>query len=342
MTHLFPLRSQVAQKQAAGASKKRASKTNFPVLQGVSLALLSLPSKCVREPHWHANADELGYCLKGALFISFYGSNGVREEFFVQAGEAFFIPSGFLHYIENIAEETAEIVLYFSHEEPEDFALSSTLGAFSNSVLASTWASKDQLFEGLPRSTQEVFAALNTHPFSLKEEAHYASSYRFNLEASSPLISTPFGSAKVARQNVWPILQKQALYSLEITNTGMREPHWHPETSELGFVKEGVGFMTILLPDGSLDSYEIKPGDVYFIPKAYPHHIENRGSSSLKIAIFFDLEMPKDIGLTASVRSFSNEALGSVMNVNPTFFKELPRYFEDLFLVGKSSISSEK
>jgi hypothetical protein len=48
----------------------------------------------------------------------------------------FFVPSGYLHHIENInpAHETlpAEFIIAFSHELPEDFSLSSAFGAMYN------------------------------------------------------------------------------------------------------------------------------------------------------------------------------------------------------------------
>lgn len=35
----------------------------FPILKQLSLRRLILQSSAVREPHWHANANELTYCL---------------------------------------------------------------------------------------------------------------------------------------------------------------------------------------------------------------------------------------------------------------------------------------
>lgn len=94
----------------------------------------------------------------------------------------------------------------------------------------------------------------------------------------------------------------------------MREPHWHPETAEMGYIAEGKGRMSILSPSGSTDTYEMNAGDLYFIPKAYPHHIENLSHGALRLLIFFDQSMPGDIGLTASVKSFSDEVLTSTFN----------------------------
>ena len=40
--------------------------------------------------------------------------------------------------------------------------------------------------------------------------------------------------------------------------------------------------MTVLDPDGSLDTYELEPGNAYFIPRAYPHHIEIVGNQVVR------------------------------------------------------------
>ena len=64
------------------------------------------------------------------------------------------------------------------------------------------------------------------------------------------------------------------MYSLRIREDDMREPHWHPITAELGYVHRGNARMTVMDPDGTMDTWSMQHGDVYFVPRAYPHHIE--------------------------------------------------------------------
>ncbi|MBS0621486.1 MAG: cupin domain-containing protein [Verrucomicrobia bacterium] len=325
------------QRQAEGGYRIKASKSNFPALQNMSLYKLVLHQQAIREPHWHANADELGYCLKGQVLIAFYANGNVHEIFLISKGETFFIPSGTLHSVENIGEETAELLTQFSHEEPEDFGLSSTFGMFSNAVLGNTWEVPSQHFDSLKRPITETFIAKLKKSTVLPKEAYYPSKYQYSLESASPYVGNQGGQAKVARQSVWPILQKQALYSLILHETGMREPHWHPETAELGYVMAGKGRMSILSPSNKVDTYEMNEGDIYFIPKAYPHHIENLKNSDLHILIFFDQPMPEDIGFTASVKSYSDEILSSILHTPKEVFESLPTYYQDLLIVHKKN-----
>lgn len=337
MKHHLSLHKSKPQDKCKGGYRVRATKSTFPALTGMSFYKLVLHPRGVREPHWHANADELGYCLKGDLLVSLYGNRNTKETFVIHKGEAFFIPSGALHAIENIGEGDAEIILQFSHEEPEDFDLSSVFGCFSDAVLGNTWNMSSRHFEELKRLAKKSLITTLDASTSIEKEMHYISPYRFGLEASTPLLGNQGGSAKVARQNVWPILQRQALYSLELTGTGMREPHWHPETAEMGYVASGIGRMSIVSPSGKVDTYKMLPGDIYFIPKAYPHHIENMAKTPLHLLIFFDQSMPQDVGFTGSLKSFSDEVLGSSLQISSKVFTKLPTYYEDLFIVRKKN-----
>lgn len=333
--HHFKLSQAKPSDDTSGGKRIQANVHNFPVLKGMSLYKIILYPLGVREPHWHANADELGYCLKGEVLINIYGTGDDKESFLVEEGDVFFIPSGSLHHLENVGKENAELIVNFSNEDPEDFGISGTFGMFSDAVLGNTWDVKSTIFHNFKRSLTNTFAGLRQKPAAVPEQARYKNPHRFNLKNSEPIISNEDGSARMARQNFWPILQRQALYGLILTGKGMREPHWHPETAELGYVQQGKGRMSILSPSGKVDTYIMEEGDIYFIPAAYPHHIENLQDDDLKIMIFFNQAMPQDIGFTGSVRSYSNEVLAASTNMPPEFFNKLPKYYADSFIVAK-------
>ena len=272
--HLLKLSKLAPDEKSEGGLRIKANKKSFPILHGMSLYKLVLNPHGIREPHWHANADELGYCLRGQVLVSLYNTGDTKATFLVEAGEAFFIPSGALHDIENVGETAAELILNFSHESPEDFHLSSTMGMFSDAVLGNTWNVDAKVFQELKRSLKYSFASLRKKPPIIPDDTRYSSPYRYRLEAAHPLLMNAGGSARMARHDTWPIIKRQALYSLHLTGQGMREPHWHPETAELGYIHKGKGRMSIQNPSGSVDTYMMEEGDIYFIPRAYPHHIE--------------------------------------------------------------------
>lgn len=224
MEHRLLLSKMAPQESNEGGSRLKATKQNFPALKGMSFYKLNLEKDAVREPHWHANADELGYCLSGQILVYLYNNGNVKATFLAAAGDAFFIPSGALHAIKNVGQNPAELILQFSNEEPEDFSLSATFGMFTDAVLGNTWNVSGKVFAPFKRSIKETFIVLGNGA-TISDDAHYPSPFRYSLESASPLVSNEGGSARVAREDVWSLLKRQALYSLILTGKGMREPH---------------------------------------------------------------------------------------------------------------------
>ena len=335
MSHKFPLSATAPQLVTPFGSKHQANHANFPILKGLSLYRLVINAGCFREPHWHANADELGYCLRGKARVTIFASGNIHARFTVSAGEMFFIPSGSLHAIENLGDEAAEFIINFSHEQPEDFGLSGFVGCLSPAVMGNTWNLDAEGLAGLTRSPQSVEFGKASSPGMLGESDSYPSPFKFVIESRAPLLSNPNGSAIVARRDTWPALRAQAMYSVRIHGIGMREPHWHPETAELGFVNQGHARMTVQSPDGSSETYDLHPGDIYFIPRAYPHHIENLDGTEVHFLIFFDTPDVQDIGLTGAIPGFPDCIIGPTLGIGEDQVSKIPRLPSDLLLVGR-------
>jgi oxalate decarboxylase len=106
------------------------------------------------------------------------------------------------------------------------------------------------------------------------------------------------------------------MFSVHISTQGMREVHWHPDTAEMGYVTEGRGRMTIVSPGGSLDTYEMSAGDTYFIPRSYPHHIEDIGDGELKLLVFFNQRTPGDIGMSTAIGAYSRGVIAAAFGLD--------------------------
>lgn len=335
MSHKFPLASTTPQLKTDFGTRTAATRANFPILQGLSIYRLTLPAGCFREPHWHANADELGYCLRGEALVTIFSSGNEHEQFLIGPGQMFFVPSGSLHAIENVGPEEAEFIITFSHESPEDFGLSGFCGALTPAVIGNAFGLAANELTGLTRSNRSIDFGRLADRVEIPESAHFVSPHKFAIEERAPLLANESGSAIVARWDTWPALRNQAMYSVRIHGTGMREPHWHPETAELGYVKEGHARMTVQSPDGSAETYELSPGDTYFIPRAYPHHIENLDGSEVHFLIFFDTPQVKDIGFTGAVPAFASRVVGPTLGLSAEQYRRIPRQPADLLLVPR-------
>jgi len=297
--------------------------SDLPLMRRLSMRRLLLEAHGVREPHWHANANELGYCLRGEALVTIAGNHAQRDSFVVTSGEMFFVPSGTMHSIENTGKDAAEFVLAFSHEKPEDFGMRASFGAMPNAVLGNTYDLPAAAFDGFDRGakTQEILSVAS--PRQIEPEARHVNRYKYSIEAAAPQIDFHAGAAHVTNANLWPALRDIAMYSVTIRTEGMREPHWHPETAEMGFVATGTVRMTILDPNGSTDTYTIGPGQTYFIPRAYPHHIENVGEGAAHLLIFFDQVFPGDVGYRTLINMFPRDVIAAGLGIAE---KDLPQF----------------
>jgi oxalate decarboxylase len=304
-------------------SIRRLTADAFPILKGLSIKRLLINPGVMRTPHWHANANELTYCVSGTALVSVLDTGSRFSSFVVRAGDMFHIDSGSLHHIENIGEDVAEFIITFRNERPEDFGLGAAFGAMTDAVLGNTYDLPASDFAMIRRGTVDRALAARTGDPDVPSTAYFDDTHKFSVDAMTPPVSSAVGSARTARVQFWPALKDLSMYSLRIREDGMREPHWHPITAEMGYVNKGAARMTVMDPDGTLDTWYLRQGDVYFVPRAYPHHIEVFDAPEMHFCIFFDQPTPADIGYRTSISACSREVLAATFN---THIDDLPNF----------------
>ncbi len=78
-----------------------------------------------------------------------------------------------------------------------------------------------------------------------------------------------------------------------------------------------------MLGNQRLDTWYLRQGDVYFIPRAYPHHIEVFDAPEIHFCIFFDQATPGDIGYRTSASAYSRKVLAATFD---THIDDLPNF----------------
>lgn len=137
--------------QTPGGYVQLATKTNLPVLDGLGILGFGLNPKGIVEPHWHTNAGELVYIVKGRTRITILSPDNKIEELEVNGGEGAFAPASHFHNIENIGSEDVEVVAFFSHADPDYIGFGEVLGGYSNDMLASIFHVQPAYFENLKK-----------------------------------------------------------------------------------------------------------------------------------------------------------------------------------------------
>ncbi|MFC6081118.1 cupin domain-containing protein [Sphaerisporangium aureirubrum] len=310
--------------------------TVLPILSRLSIKRVVLEPGAIREPQWNVNANQLGYCLSGTVLVSILGNGDAFSSFIVGAGQMYHVESGAIYHIENIGGERAEFVLALRHERPQHFSLRSSLSAMTDSVLGNTYDLPASAFAAFDRSPPQQIVR-RTGAADVPSTAGLPNAHLFDAEGQHPPLSYAYGEARLARKQYWAALKDISMYSLRIRESGMREPHWHPVTGEMGYVEKGHARMRVLDPDNTLDEYLLGPGDVYFVPRAFPHHIEVIGDEDIHFLIFFDQSMPGDIGYRATATAFSREVLAASFNMPERDLPQFPYTPVDPLFVARAN-----
>ncbi len=295
----------------------------LPILEGLAMKRVILEPGAIREPQWNANANQLAYCISGSVLVGTLGDADNFSSFVVGPGQMYYVESGAIYHIENVGETRAELILALRNEHPEHFSLRASFSSMTDAVLGNTYDLPASAFAAFDRSPGDQIVR-REGPVDIPSSARLPNARFFDLQGQHPPLSYEYGHAHLARKQFWPALDDLSMYSLQINNDGMREPHWHPETAEMGYVANGQGRMRVLDPDGALDEYVLNPGDVYFIPRAFPHHIENVGEGPINFHIFFDQPTPGDIGYRRTASAYSREVLAASLGMSERDLPEFP------------------
>ena len=208
---------------------------------------------------------------------------------------------------------------------------------FSDRVLGATFGVESEYFSNFKKSNHDLIMtsksnSIKNNTATYQQIPNY---HKFNLKGFPPTVQSKGGTVSLGNANNFEILNGLACYLLTLKPKGIREPHWHPNAAELDYVISGRARMTIFSPSDKVDTFEVGPDEIVFIPPGYFHYIENLESNEdMQFAVFFNDERPEDIGISGAFGGYSNDVLGSLFGVETKVLDSLPKYPEDLFVVA--------
>ncbi|MHA3701034.1 cupin domain-containing protein [Jatrophihabitans sp. YIM 134969] len=334
--HVANLRDRAPDVTQGGSSLTALDTASFPLLDGVSVRRVVLAAGTAMEPRWQVNADELGYCLSGTALVTIFGNQEEYQRFSLAAGQMYFVPTGVMVAVENVGDTDCEILAAHTSGDPRQIGLRAGLAAFSDAVVGNTLDVDEAVLAHRTHAVvDEVFVEVASRA-TLTADDERPSAYKFDVEAMAAPVATASGTAKTARKQFWPALTHISMYSLTVSDEGMREIHWHPFTVEVGYLAKGRARMSILDPDGTFDTYVLEVGDVYVVPRAYPHQIEDlTDDGDIHMLIFFDQPTPADIGYRAALSTLRPGLVAALMSLPVDDVVTFPFFPSDPLLVER-------
>ena len=138
--------------KAAGGQLRITDSRNFTISERIASALIEIEPGGMREMHWHPNADEWQYWLKGQGRMTLFASQGKSRTFDYQAGDVGYAPRAMGHYVENTGDETLVFLGLFRSDHYADVSLAQWMGATPPELVKAHLNLDDDVIAGLPRT----------------------------------------------------------------------------------------------------------------------------------------------------------------------------------------------
>ena len=156
--------------KAPGGEVRITDTSNFPVSQTVAAAHVTVKPFGMREMHWHPNADELSFFIRGRACSIVFASSNTARTFDYMPGDVGIAPKSMGHYVENIGDEELEFLEIFKAPKFEDSSLEQWLAATPRRNVA------EHLFQGHEKAGRKFVEELQLKKIPVKPAPKRASS----------------------------------------------------------------------------------------------------------------------------------------------------------------------
>lgn len=138
----------------SGGEVRITDSTNFPISTTVAAAHAIIQPGALREMHWHPNADEWNFFIRGKARITIFAAEGTARTFDYVPGDVGIVPRNMGHFVENIGDEPVEMLEVFRADQFRDFSLFQWMGETPQRMVA------DHLFQDDPENAKKFLAEI--------------------------------------------------------------------------------------------------------------------------------------------------------------------------------------
>jgi oxalate decarboxylase len=155
----FSLGSGPVAKQTKGGFVQIADSHNFKASTTVAAALVTLHPGGLREMHWHPNADEWQYWVKGVGQMTVFntGPRAVTNNF--NPGDIGYVKRNYGHYIKNLGDTDLVYLEIFKSDRFQDVSLSDWLTHMPPAMVAAHFNVALEDIAKWPRDKPDVMPA---------------------------------------------------------------------------------------------------------------------------------------------------------------------------------------
>jgi oxalate decarboxylase len=153
LTHRFRFHAQKPD-VFAGGTMATVSMNEFPISTTMTGALLRIKPGAIRELHWHPNASEWQYYLKGKARMTVFGSGGRARTDDFAPGDVGYVPQGYGHYIENAGDDVMEVLLVLNSGVYQSISITAWMAANTPELLGTNFKVDPAVFAAFPKGPE--------------------------------------------------------------------------------------------------------------------------------------------------------------------------------------------
>jgi len=153
---IFRMAAMAPTKQTKGGSVRIVDSRIFPISTSIAATLITVAPGGLRELHWHPNADEWQYYIKGQARMTVFNTGPQAQTADFRAGDIGYVKKSLGHYVENTGDTEMQFLAVFRSDHYAEVSLSDWLAHVPPDLVAQHLNIDPSILAGLPRPAAGV------------------------------------------------------------------------------------------------------------------------------------------------------------------------------------------
>jgi len=138
-------------KSTKGGEVRIVDSSKFAVATTIAMAMVTVHPGALRELHWHPNADEWQYYIRGQGRMTVVATGNRARTLDFEAGDVGYVEKTLLHYVENTGDTDLVFLEMFKSDHYQDLSLSEWLSHTPPELVKAHLNIDQATYDALPR-----------------------------------------------------------------------------------------------------------------------------------------------------------------------------------------------
>jgi len=157
--YVFRLSDMQTSKETKSGTVRIADSTNFLVSKTIAATRVTIKPGGLRDMHWHPNADEWNYWIKGTGRVTVFNTGPAAITANFHPGDIGYVKKALGHYVENTGNTDLEYMEVFRADRFEEVSLSDWLAHSPIDMVAETLNLDPSVIAQFPKNRPDIVPA---------------------------------------------------------------------------------------------------------------------------------------------------------------------------------------